>query len=42
MSDGPAVGSGRELDAGWLFAAAEADFARYEVIDSYIGNPGSG
>ena len=42
MSDGPAARSGRELEAGQLFAAAEADFARYEVIDSYMGNPGSG
>ena len=46
MSDGtvlwPPARSGGELDVAQLFAAAQADFARYEVIDSYIGNPGSG
>ena len=34
--------SGSEFDVGRLFAAAEPDFARYEVIDSYIGKLGSG
>src|SRR6266481_8415541 len=36
MSDGPAARSGGELDASQLFAAAEADFARYEVVKDLI------
>src|SRR5260370_13020424 len=36
MSDGPAARSGGELDASRLFAAAEADFARYEVIKDLV------
>src|SRR5216684_1825055 len=36
MSDGPAARSGGELDAGKLFAAAERDFARYEVLKDVI------
>jgi transketolase len=35
MSDGP-VSGGRDLDAGRLFAAAESDFARYEVIKDLV------
>src|SRR5260370_16381054 len=36
MSDGPAARSGSELDAAQLFAAAEADFARYEVMKDLV------
>ena len=38
MSDGswPAARPGSELDVGRLFAAAEADFARYEVIKDLV------
>src|SRR5260370_42037035 len=36
MSDGPPARSGSELDAAQLFAAAEADFARYEVIKDLV------
>jgi transketolase len=40
MSDGtalwPPARSGSELDVGQLFAAAEADFARYEVIKDLV------
>ncbi len=36
MSAGPLARSGSELDAGQLFAAAEADFARYEVIKDLV------
>src|ERR1700727_1433750 len=32
----PAARSGSESDAGRLFAAAEADFARYEVVKDLI------
>src|ERR1700733_745970 len=32
----PAARSGSELDAGRLFTAAEADFARYEVIKDLV------
>ena len=35
MSDGSVPG-GRELDAGRLFAAAESDFARYEVVKDLV------
>jgi len=35
MSDGP-LSDGRDLDAGRLFAAAESDFARYEVIKDLV------
>ena len=32
----PAARSGSELDVGHLFTAAEADFARYEVIKDLV------
>jgi transketolase len=40
MPDGtalwPSARSGRERDAGQLFAAAEADFARYEIVKDLV------
>src|SRR6202451_235898 len=36
MGAGPVARSGSGLDTGQLFAAAEADFARYEVIKDLI------
>ena len=36
MGDGPVARSGSGGDAGQLYAAAEADFARYEVIKDLI------
>src|SRR5579864_1887805 len=36
MSDGLVARSGGELDAGRLYAAAEADFVRYEVVKDLI------
>jgi len=36
MGDGPVARSGSGLDAERLFAAAEADFARYEVVKDLI------
>src|SRR5260370_16215978 len=36
MSDGPAARPAGELDASRLFAAAEADFARYEVMKDLV------
>ena len=36
MGDGPVARSGSERDAGQLYAAAEADFARYEVVKDLI------
>ena len=36
MGDGPVARSGRDKDAGQLYAAAEADFARYEVVKDLI------
>jgi transketolase len=35
MTDGP-VSARRDLDAGRLFAAAESDFARYEVVKDLV------
>jgi len=36
MSLWPPARSGRDLDAGQLFAAAESDFARYEVVKDLV------
>src|SRR6202050_2627933 len=36
MGDGPVARSGSGSDTGQLFAAAEADFARYEVVKDLI------
>ena len=36
MGAGPVARSGSGLDTGQLFAAAEADFARYEVVKDLI------
>ena len=36
MGDGPVARSGSEGDTRQLYAAAEADFARYEVIKDLI------
>ena len=36
MGDGPVARWGSERDAGELYAGAEADFARYEVIKDLI------
>ena len=36
MGDGPVARSGSGLDTGQLFAAAETDFARYEVVKDLI------
>ncbi len=36
MGDGPVARSGRGTDAAQLYAAAEADFARYEVVKDLI------
>src|SRR6202050_4115625 len=36
MGDGPVARAGRGTDAAQLYAAAEADFARYEVVKDLI------